>query len=242
MLTKQLTVDTFTGETVETELFYPTVRFKGGGGGSTTTNTIDYAYNARMAAVAEQQQNISNEYFNFYKTDYEPMERERIAANRALIPSQTAAGIAQAQADQAKATADIATAKATADLAPVAAQTKMGILQGMQREQVMAEPVMADYYKKALTGVDPNKKVAEAKADVAQSFKENEGALARSAGRYGITPGSSAFVEGLAGQGTSQAKATAAAMTGARGAADKTNFEMLNAATQTYKKNLGLGG
>lgn len=60
-----------------------------GGGGGTTINSQDEAYNARMAAIAEAQQGMAEEYYGFYKDYYQPYEKEQIAANRELVPLQT---------------------------------------------------------------------------------------------------------------------------------------------------------
>lgn len=60
----------------------------GSGGGSTTINSEDEAYNARMATIAEAQQVMAEEYYEYYKNTYQPYEEEQIAANRALIPYQ----------------------------------------------------------------------------------------------------------------------------------------------------------
>lgn len=59
------------------------------GGGSTTTNTVDYSYNSRMAAIAEQQQAMANEYFDYWKSDYQPYEKAQIKANMELMPGET---------------------------------------------------------------------------------------------------------------------------------------------------------
>ena len=55
------------------------------GGGSSTTNTQDTAYNARMATIAEQQQGMAQEYFDFWKSDYKPLEQAQIKANMGMI-------------------------------------------------------------------------------------------------------------------------------------------------------------
>ena len=60
----------------------------GSGGGSTTINSEDEAYNARMATIAESQQGMAEEYYQYYKESYQTYEKEQIAANRALIPGQ----------------------------------------------------------------------------------------------------------------------------------------------------------
>jgi hypothetical protein len=77
-----------TGRELEEEGFEhsgPVALCKGSGGGSSTTNTVDYEYNSRMATIAEEQQAMAQEYFDFWQSDYKPMEQEMIAANRDLI-------------------------------------------------------------------------------------------------------------------------------------------------------------
>ena len=59
-------------------------------GGSTTTNTQDPEYNARMATIAEAQQSMAEEYFNFWKAEQKPLETEQVAAQRALLPQEQA--------------------------------------------------------------------------------------------------------------------------------------------------------
>lgn len=59
------------------------------GGGSTSTTTVDYAYNRRMAAIAEQQQSMAKEYFDYWKTDQKPLEQAQTKAALELLPGQT---------------------------------------------------------------------------------------------------------------------------------------------------------
>ena len=66
---------------------------KGGkGGGSSTTNISsepDKAYNARMAKVAERQQALSDQFFNWWQTVQAPVEQANADAQLGLIPAQT---------------------------------------------------------------------------------------------------------------------------------------------------------
>lgn len=57
-------------------------------GGSTSTTSVDEVYNARMATIAESQQSMAEEYYQYYQDVYQPYETEQIAANRALLPYQ----------------------------------------------------------------------------------------------------------------------------------------------------------
>lgn len=186
----------------------------GGGGG----DTIDKEYNRRMAAIAEAQSGMAQQYFNFWKTDYRPLEREQIQANRELLPYQT--GLAKLN---------------------MAAQSKD--IQNRMHESELAKPVMTEFYKEALRGTDENAAVNEARADVAGAFKEQEGQLRREAGRMGLNPNSNKFATGMGAKGLNQARATASAMTGARQNARTENFNKLASATQAYKAGLpSIGG
>lgn len=62
----------------------------GGGGSSTTINSIDEAYNARMANISEKELGMAEEYYRFWQDSYKPMEQAQIDANMAIIPQRTA--------------------------------------------------------------------------------------------------------------------------------------------------------
>lgn len=55
------------------------------GGGSSTTNTVDYAYNARMATLSEEQQDWAREYYNFWQSDQRPLEEAMIKSDLAEV-------------------------------------------------------------------------------------------------------------------------------------------------------------
>jgi len=87
----KLVYDLKTGEAIEESFLEyegTVVECKGGGGGSTTS--VDEEYNRRMATIAEAQQGMAEEYFQYWKTDFKPFEQEQIAAQRELLPGQTA--------------------------------------------------------------------------------------------------------------------------------------------------------
>lgn len=60
-----------------------------GGGGSQTTNTVDYAYNDRMAGISEEQNAWAREYFNMWQTHFKPYEIAQAQANMELLPLET---------------------------------------------------------------------------------------------------------------------------------------------------------
>lgn len=51
-------------------------------------STVDRAYNARMAAIAERQQNIAEEFLGFWREYERPLQIEKTRASRELIPAQ----------------------------------------------------------------------------------------------------------------------------------------------------------
>lgn len=67
------------------------------GGGSSTTTNVDYEYNSRMAAVAERQQDMAEEYFDFWRTDQKGLDRQKIEAQAEILPHQTTFDIAELQ-------------------------------------------------------------------------------------------------------------------------------------------------
>jgi hypothetical protein len=87
------------------------------GSGSSSTTSVDYAYNARMAAIAEQQQGMAEEYYQYYKDYYQPYETAQIKANQALLPYQTGVQTKALQAAGEALDPDAAMDAAAADVA-----------------------------------------------------------------------------------------------------------------------------
>ena len=67
----------------------PVAMCGGSGGGSSTTNTVDYEYNARMAALSEEQQAWAREYFEMWQTHFKPYEIALAHANLEMLPLET---------------------------------------------------------------------------------------------------------------------------------------------------------
>lgn len=230
----KIVIDIATGRVEEEDSYEyngPIMECKGGGSQSTTTTNIDYAYNARMAALSERQQAMSENYFKFWETSYKPMEQAQIDANIGLIPTQVAAE--RSKSEYEKAQADAAKGLIPEQTA-LAAETI-----GAQRSEIAAAtPVVSEYYKQALRGVDPNQRVAQAQTDVATSFAGTDAAMMRSMGRYGVGMGSDRIAEMQRMKSIEQAKATGAAMTGARIGAEEENFARLTGASAMFKGGL----
>jgi hypothetical protein len=82
----KIVIDIETGRVEETECFdydgpISMCGKKGGGGGS----SIDYAYNQRMADIAEELSRQGSEYFQFWQDTYKPYEESMIQANMGLV-------------------------------------------------------------------------------------------------------------------------------------------------------------
>lgn len=231
----KVVMDMRTGEILEEESFKytgPIAECKGGGGVTHTTATtkgeIDYAYNRRMAAIAERQQAMSEEYMTFWREEYKPMEIAQIQANKELIPEQVGT-------ERAKLGLEREAALAKTELLPEETALKRGLLEAGQEELTAAKPVISEYYKEALRGVDSEARVAQARADVGMAFKETEGTTRRAMGRMGITPSGDRAASMLADRNMEMAKSTAGAMTGARERAKTEGFQRLQGASSFFK-------
>jgi len=124
---------------------------------------------------------------------------------------------------------------ANMELMPYEVATQKLGLQARASELQQAKPVMEEYYKQALEGVNPEEQVQRARADVAQGIQESEEENARTMERLGISPGSPAYAEQLKTSGIQKAKAIGAAMTTARTTTEQENFQRLQTATQSFK-------
>jgi hypothetical protein len=72
------------------------IYFKGGDSG----DSFDAAYNERMATIAEQQQGMAMEYFDFWKSDYKTLEQAQIQSNLDEVPFQSALNLENIQAQR----------------------------------------------------------------------------------------------------------------------------------------------
>lgn len=238
-----VTIDIASGR-VEHEDSYlhegPVAECKGGGG---DVDSVDEAYNARMAAIYEAQQKMAEEYYDYWGEIYKPMEMEQVAANRQLIPYQTEQALAQTQAatglipyqtEAEKSAATLATAQNRANIGLLPAQTDLARKKIADTSAAISEfaPVRSEYASQALKGVDIGDRVTQAKADVASAFAGTTAANNRSMARMGINPNSGKFADQSRLSALDQAKALGGAATAARTTAENENFSRLQNATQ----------
>lgn len=180
----------------------PAALCKGGGGGG---SSVDKEYNARMASIAEDQQAMSEESMDFWRSDYKPMEREQIAANRELIPYQK----------------DLAKEQATAERELIPFQTET------TKKQHGAAQAFID---EATGGVDVDGRVSQAESDVKHGFGLTSAKARRDFSRSGLNINSGRYGMMMNDLNLSQAQSVAGARTKARRTAEEERLGRLRAA------------
>lgn len=209
-----------------------------GGGGTTVTNTYDPAYNDRMASIAEAQQNMAQQYFDYWNTTYKPMETAQVNANLALIPKQTDLQLSQIAMEKdlmpqtkdatlAKLLSDTATGKLTAAQA-TDALTLLPQQTELARKTMGAKDAALDL---AMQGVDGRVASDQAQADVAQAFGRAGQDATLALSRRLVSPGGPSLAAAIQSSALEQAKAIAGARTQARNDARNSSFAMLSKVT-----------
>lgn len=181
--------------------------FKGG------SDSYDAAFNARMATIAEAQQGMAEESFDFWRSDYKPMEQAQIGANLELIPSETELNLAQNQSN----------------LSLIPEQTELASAQIGDTMTGIGEraPVREKFYQESLTGVDVEGRASRAGADASQSFANANSIMRRNTARMGINPTSGRFADMQNTNALNRAKTVASAQTTARTGAEQENYGRL---------------
>jgi len=237
----KLVIDIASGE-IEHEESYdydgPVALCKGGGGG----DAVDEEYNARMATIYESQQGMAEEYFDFWKSDYQPMERKQIAANSELIPYQ-----ADLMKQQIAAQSELLPLQTDLSKEQIGARRELIPLEtGLSKEQIASKrellPLQTEAKKKqygvrqelmdqALKGVDVDSRVSQAEADVSHGYGMAGAKAQRNFSRAGLNTNSGRFAAMQKDLTLSQAQSAAGARTKARRNAEEENFRRLGAAS-----------
>ena len=198
---------------------------KGGGG-----QAVDKEYNRRMAGISERQQNMAEEYFKFWQSDYKPFEQAQIQENMKMLPHLTESTIAESQY------------KTEQYQGMLKKDEKGNSLLGLQQEHERAKleqnmtlmgdqtKVAQEMYKTALQGVDGHAAANRAKADVAMGYHNASQAMRRDMGRMGLGGGGGNYASSMAQLARSRAKDQAGLMTQARTSAKTQHFSQLHAA------------
>lgn len=199
----------------------PVVECKGGGGG----DSVDPWYNARMATIAEEQQKIAEEYYEFWQTSgQKELEAQTAQANLSLLPQQTELQSAQMAADM--------------ELLPMQTEYQKTLMDYNTEDLAARKPLAQKYYEEAMSGDDPNAKAAEARAGVAQQIDAGRSSMRREAARMGADVNSARFQRNIGNAGLERSRAIAGSMQQARNEAKDKNFQKMEAA---MSKPLGVG-
>ena len=202
--------------------------------GSSSTTTVDKEYNRRMASIAERQQGMAEEYFQYWQQYQQPYEIAQIDANMNLLPKETMLAEAQLDAQseilpgqtalkRAQDAAALNLLPGQTDLAKAEMANRMDTIQQLQ-------PVKTQFFQQAAEGVDVNARVGRAQADVANSYKDVASKTVRNMSRMGVGPDSGRFAGMNAANDINQAAAVAGARSQARVGAEQENFARLNQA------------
>ena len=189
-----------------------------GGTSSTTTvqsssNTYDPVYTAKMADIAERQQQMGEEQWNMYKQYFQDYEIAAAQANKDLLPYITEAS---------RLTLEEQTRDIEAN-APV-----KDALRQQQMETIgQTAPVQEKFYQEALGGVDVGKRQAEAGGEAANQLMLGEQTRRRNLSRMGLSPESSAGRDALRTDTVTGAGLIGGARNQARAGAETENFNRL---------------
>ncbi|OEU65409.1 MAG: hypothetical protein BA863_17885 [Desulfovibrio sp. S3730MH75] len=220
----------------------------GGGGETSSSTSIDKEYNARMASIAEKQQDMGQGYYDFWMNNNAPLEQAKIAANMGLIPVQTdfqkaqigaATELLPGQTEAQKAANTLSTAESGASLGLLPAKTEaMGSGYELANAQnntalglIPAQTEIANkYYDQALKGVNIEDRMGKATATVAGQYKDAGKTLTRQMGRTGSNPSSGMLVSAMNDLNMNRAKTTAYAKENTRTSAETENYNRLKTA------------
>ena len=202
--------------------------------GSSSTTTVDKEYNRRMASIAERQQGMAEEYFQYWQQYQQPYEKAQIDANMQLLPKEAMLAEAQLDAQSQLLPGQTALKKAqdaaALDLLP--GQTDLSKAEMANRMDTLQQlqPAKTEFFKQATEGVDINQRVGAASADVANSYKDVAAKTVRTMSRMGVGPDSGRFAGMNSATDVNQAAAVAGARSQARVAGEQENFNRLNQA------------
>ncbi|WP_027178766.1 hypothetical protein [Maridesulfovibrio bastinii] len=223
----------------------------GGGGGE---QKIDYAYNRRMAQVAERQQDIADYYTDFWKENNAPLEQQKIAANMQLLPKMTESeessldlqtaqnkaglGLLPQQTEAQRSSYELQAAQNEAGLGLLPKQTELAGAQLDSRLGLLPKTTKAadKFLNQSLTGVNVADRMGQATASVAHQYKDAAASTARQMGRMGSNPSSARMLNTMGNMNMQRAKATAFGKETARRNAEDENYNRLSQAT-----SFGLG-
>ena len=221
----------------------------GGGGGGGDVESVDYDYNARMATIAEKQNEWAEEYFNMWKNNgFKAYEIEQVQANRKALPYESRLYTNGLQAENsllnseklatqnylnsANQNAGYINGQLASANSLLPAQTELANKQ--LATAIDLEPQQAalasKFLQESTNGLDINGRVGRAQADVVNAWKGTQDATNREMARMGVNPNSGRFAGTQAVQDATKAAQIADARNRARMGAEDQNYERLKTA------------
>jgi hypothetical protein len=205
-----------------------------GGGGSTATSSPDTAYNARIAAVQEASQSLSDKYFAHWQANQAPLEAAQAAAALGLVPLQTQVdtGNLELERNLLPKTGQLAEASLDSQLQLLPGQT--ALTKARTDSLTSLVPQTTDATSRFLTaatqGVNAEDWAQRAGTDASLQAANKDSQLLRGAARLGLNPASGAFTRARADNATQSALGIAAATTAGRRAGEDENWKRLSSA------------
>lgn len=216
----RIVMDIETLEVIEKESFEYSGEVSLCKGGSSSSTTVDKAYNARLAAIQERQQNIADEYFKYWEQYQKPYEILQTQSNTQLLPYETeTAKQQQVLAGQQ--------AKAGQELLPLQTGAAKAKLEDQIETLGMMKPVKTNFFQQAAEGVDVQGRMGMAQADVAKGFSDADAQTRMDMSRLGVNPNSGRFLAARGSADRAKAAAVAGARTTSRLNSEDENFKRL---------------
>lgn len=226
----RVVIDMATGATLEAEWEEyggPVAEAKGGG-----SNSVDPAYNARMATIYEAQQAMGEEYMQFWRDYLAPVEKATAQSDLELEPLR--AEMARKELEAGRELLPAQTEAERAGLAFGTAKAK----EGLELLPTLSAAVRK-YADTATRGVyDPDEEARLAGADAANAMAGAKQTALRDVARSGVaTPGR--LDAASKGYALETARAASGASSGARREAKYKNVQALSDAVRTGGALLG---
>ena len=209
--------------------------------GSSTTDSVDYAYNARMATIYENQNEWANEFNNFWEDYEKPYEIAKLEANQDMLAGDTALSMEKTAAEReilpyqtsqmtAEAQYGTESAKSAMELLPMQTDYEKERLTTATEKEASMRPVQEKYFSEALEGVDANSWAADAQADAASAFMASTSGTEMAMARRGAAPGSGAYAGSQNESAMGRAMTLGKAASGGRESGERESFSRLSGA------------
>jgi len=238
---KKIVIDIESSQVIEEESYdyIGSIALCKGGGKSVTYQTIDKEYNRRMANIAEAQQRMAEEYYNYWKwgalafTGQVGTVSQKVSSSYSypdklkkhpffwlfshFLPKKEKSTQLKYKYIAPKGIKTSGGLLIDKQGAPIISEANLGLMRTKAQmelipmeESLLAEQMGTDIelekyrqrllprlYELATTKIEPEKMAAQAQAQVEQSFAKAGETVARTLGRYGLSPDSGAFGAGL---------------------------------------------